>query len=75
MSLENGIMALGWDELGDLSRFHNDQEIKQALDRIYGVGGSRKNDIRANTDFLNGITIGDVIIAKKGRKNIWDMEL
>lgn len=63
----NGIMGLGWDELGDLSNYNSREEIKKALVETYGGTGSKKNDISANDDFLNKIKIGDVIIAKKGR--------
>lgn len=62
-----GIMALGWDEIGDLSQYTNRDQIKKALVDAYGGNGSKKNDISANDDFLNKIKIGDVVIAKKGR--------
>jgi 5-methylcytosine-specific restriction enzyme B len=64
---KEGIMGLGWDEIGDLSQFQNRQEIKKALVDAYGGIGSKKNDVSANDDFQNKINIGDVIIAKKGR--------
>ncbi len=62
-----GIMALGWDEIGDLSQYKNRNEIKKALVKAYGGTGSKKNDISANDDFLNKVNVGDVIISKKGR--------
>jgi 5-methylcytosine-specific restriction enzyme B len=62
-----GIMALGWDEIGDLSQFQSRIEIKNALVNAYGGTGSKKNDVPANDDFLNKVKIGDTIIAKKGR--------
>ncbi|MCB0536611.1 MAG: EVE domain-containing protein [Bacteroidetes bacterium] len=64
---QEGIMALGWDEIGDLSQYQSRDEIKNALVDAYGGKGSKKNDVSANDDFLNKIKIGDVIIAKKGR--------
>jgi hypothetical protein len=64
---QEGIMALGWDEIGDLSQFKSRDEIKKALLNAYGGTGSKKNDVSANDDFLNKVKIGDVIIAKKGR--------
>ena len=63
----DGIMALGWDEIGDLTQFSSRDEIKRALIDVYGGEGSKKNDVTANHDFLNKIKIGDVVIAKKGR--------
>lgn len=64
---QEGIMAIGWDEIGDLSQYQSRGEIKNALVDAYGGKGSKKNDVSANDDFLNKIKIGDVIIAKKGR--------
>lgn len=64
---QQGIMALGWDEIGDLSNFQSRDEIKKALLEAYGGKGSKKNDVSANDDFINKIKIGDVIISKKGR--------
>ena len=64
---QEGIIGLGWDEIGDLSQYKSRDEIKKALVDAYGGSGSKKNDVSANDDFLNKIKIGDVIIAKKGR--------
>jgi 5-methylcytosine-specific restriction protein B len=64
---ENGIIGLGWDEIGDLTQYSSRNEIKKALIEAYGGSGSKKNDVSANFDFLNKIKIGDIIIAKKGR--------
>jgi len=68
-----GTMALGWDKLGDLSKYKSKADIKIAIDNCYpnkktASGGSRMNDVSANDDFLNKMKIGDVIITKKGRK-------
>ena len=64
---EKGIMGLGWDEIGDLTQYKSREDIKIALIQAYGGEGSKKNDISANDDFLNKMTIGDVIFTKKGR--------
>jgi 5-methylcytosine-specific restriction protein B len=65
-----GIMALGWGELGDLEQYKSRNEIKNALVAAYGGEGDKKNDVSANDDFLNRINIGDIIIVKKGRGQI-----
>lgn len=67
---DKGIMAIGWDEIGDLTHYANREEIRQALFDVYGGEGSKKNDVTANDEFLNKINIGDVIIAKKGRREL-----
>lgn len=64
------IIGLGWDEIGNLSQYKNRDEIKKALVNSYGGTGSKKNDVSANYDFLKKIKIGDIIIAKKGRKEL-----
>jgi hypothetical protein len=64
---EQGIMALGWDKIGDLTQYTSRDRIKKALVNSYGGEGSKKNDVSANDDFLNKIKIGDIVIAKKGR--------
>jgi 5-methylcytosine-specific restriction enzyme B len=64
---EEGIIALGWDGIGDIRQYENRQEIKKALFTAYGGEGSKKNDVSANDDFLNKMNIGDVVIVKKGR--------
>jgi len=67
---EKGIMALGWDKLGDLTQYTSKAQIKKALVDAYSGKGSKKNDVTANDEFLNKIKIGDVVIAKKGRKEL-----
>ncbi|MGL2987568.1 AAA family ATPase [Flavobacterium sp. RSSA_27] len=64
---QQGIMGLGWDKIGDLSKLQSRDEIKKALVKAYSGTGSKKNDVSANDDFLNKVRIGDIIIAKKGR--------
>lgn len=62
-----GIMALGWDDLGNLTGYSNKSEIQQKLLSIYDSKTNRNNDATANYDFANTINVGDVIIVKKGR--------
>jgi 5-methylcytosine-specific restriction protein B len=67
---ELGIMGIGWDAIGDLRQYKNQKEIKDALIQAYVGRGSKKNDLTANYDFLHNMKIGDVVIAKKGRKEL-----
>ena len=67
---QEGIMALGWDEIGDLTQFNSREEIKKALVDANGGTGSKKNNVSANDDFLNKMKKGDIIIAKKGRREL-----
>ncbi|MBZ9778448.1 EVE domain-containing protein [Psychroflexus sp. CAK8W] len=64
---EQGIMGIGWDEIGDLTRFSSKKEIKKALKDTYEGTGSKSNDVTANDDFVNNIEVGDIVITKQGR--------
>lgn len=67
---KSGIMGIGWDEIGDLRHYKSLKEIKEALNNVYGGNRSKRNDAPANYDFLYSIKIGDVVIVKKGRKEL-----
>lgn len=61
-----GVMAIGWDDLEDLSQYKNQSEINKELQTLYGTDKSKSNDAKTCYDFCNNIKIGDTIIVKKG---------
>ena len=61
-----GIMGLGWDNLGDLDNYATKNEIKKKLQKLEDVDSSKQNDTAANYDFHKVIKEGDIIIVKKG---------
>lgn len=61
-----GIMGLGWDDLGDLDNFASKKDIKKRLQELEGVESTKQNDTAANYEFHKVIKEGDVIIVKKG---------
>ena len=63
------IMAIGWDDLGNLSAYSNREEIRHALDAD-STGGSLKNSVLALWQFQNEIEIGDVVYVKSGRREV-----
>lgn len=65
---EQGIMGLGWDELGDLEQYKSKEDIVVKLQELENTDSSKKNDSAANWEFKNEIQIGDIIIPKKGRR-------
>ena len=68
-----GIMAIGWDELGDLKNYADRKSILEALMDNYGGEQDQPNNVSAIDDFYNGenkINIGDIVIAKKGTKTL-----
>ena len=65
-----GIMGLGWKNLGDLNQYKNKKEIFKKLQEIEGTKVLKRNDAAANYEFKEVVSIGDVIIVKKGRKEL-----
>ena len=66
----DGIMALGWGELGDLRQYASKTEIKGTLQEIWNTNASKKNDVLANWEFVNVMRVGDVVYAKRGLDTI-----
>ncbi len=67
---ENKICAIGWNDLGDLSKYKNLDEIKNMMKEIHGDGSSYVNDGLACFEFVNKLKIDDYLFAKKGRNKI-----
>lgn len=68
--VENEKMYLGWDELGDLSKYPTREAMVTYMKEEYGVDKEYKNDSLATWEFVNEIKEGDVIFAKKGLHTI-----
>lgn len=67
---DKGIMGLGWEKLGDLRQYETKDDLRLKLLNEYGGDGSKKNDVGALYDFLNTMTMGDIIIVKRGVSEI-----
>ncbi len=65
---QDGVMRLGWDNLGDLKLYDSKESIVLKLQELEKTKGSKKNDATANWEFKNVLKIGDIIIAKRGKK-------
>ena len=61
--------AIAWDELGDLSNFDSKKNIEVELNSTENNDRRKTNDALACYDFLHTMKPGDVIIAKKGKKD------
>lgn len=61
----NGLMALGWDELGDLTEYNSKEEIVKALQNLFKTDSSKKNDATANYDFMSEMDLGDIVFVKR----------
>ena len=66
---EQGIAAIGFDDLGDIGEYGSRDDVHNALiDSGYGENPS--NTSLALWQFANEINVGDIIISKKGIKSI-----
>ena len=65
-----GIMGLGWDILGDLNQYSTKKEIATKLKELENSNSDKKNDTNANYEFKNNVAVGDIIIIKKGNKEL-----
>jgi len=64
---EKGIMAVGWDHLGDLREYADKKAIAQALRELDNEpDSSKKNNATACHSFAREMRIGDVVFAKQG---------
>lgn len=60
------IIAIGWDEIGDLRAYTSKEEMRTAMKAAYGSSVSHKNDVHATWQFANEMKPGDIVFAKKG---------
>lgn len=67
---KNGIMGLGWHELGDLNAYVSKEEMTEKLRELRGGDSSYKNSVHAVWQFVHELKAGDIVFAKKGRTEI-----
>jgi len=65
-----GIMAIGWDELGDLKQYPSKDAMKVKMKQVYGEEYSYKNSAHATWQFANELHPGDIVYAKKGMHKV-----
>jgi 5-methylcytosine-specific restriction protein B len=65
-----GIVAIGWDYLGDLSQYPDADAIRLAIQNHRGGDVSPTHDALACYQFAHDMEVGDVIYAKRGRREI-----
>ena len=67
---EKGIMAIGWDEIGDLQQYVSKTEMKQAMKEQIDPGNSYTMAAHATWQFVHDMKPGDIVFAKKGRSTV-----
>ena len=65
-----GLMCIGWDELGDLTKYSSRDEMHRAIKTHYPSDGSAKNDSLAVWQFAKEMKPGDIVVAKRGMSKI-----
>lgn len=67
---EKEIIAIGWPDLGNLSKYDDKEEIKLKLKEIHNDNLQHVMDTHTIWQFANEINEGDIIFAKKGMGEI-----
>lgn len=67
---KKGIMAIGWDEIGDLSQYASKTEMKSAMKEHIDPDKPYTMAAHATWQFANEIKPGDIVFAKKGRSTV-----
>lgn len=65
-----GIMAIGWGEIGDLRDFDSKDAMKEKMKATFDEKLSYKNSAHATWQFVNEMKIGDIIFVKKGMRQL-----
>jgi 5-methylcytosine-specific restriction enzyme B len=63
----NGIAGVGWEEIGDLSKYSNRDEIRKSLIKLYPEGSKgQTNNSLCLWQFAKEMKEGDILITKRG---------
>lgn len=68
--VKNGIIAIGWDYLGNLKNYKNQEGIASKIRQEDESESSKKNSSLACWEFAHVIKQGDYVIAKQGTKKL-----
>ncbi len=63
---QNSIIAIGWEELGNLKQYSSKDTLAKRITEIYSKKNYPMNDTLANWEFANIMDIGDIVYVKKG---------
>lgn len=66
----DGVMVIGWGDLGDLSQYESREAMRDQMRQEYGLEGSYMNASLATWEFTNEMQVGDIVFVKKGRSVI-----
>ncbi|WP_072470143.1 AAA family ATPase [Urinicoccus massiliensis] len=63
---DEGIMAIGWGEIGDLTQFESKDAMKAKMKEMFDENLTYKNSAHLTWQFANEMKIGDIVFVKKG---------
>ena len=63
---KHSFMAIGWDQIGDLSAYSSKDEMKQAMKEKIDPSKTYMNAAHATWQFVHEMKPGDIVFAKKG---------
>ena len=67
---QDGIMALGWDDIADFTAVKSLNELREVFEQTYGSEKSQAYNARMCFDFARTMAPGDVVYVKRGRNTI-----
>lgn len=65
-----GIVAIGWEEMGDLNQYSTRKKIAEKFRKINSDNKSHKNDSLALWQFFEEIQVGDIVYVKRGLNKV-----
>lgn len=65
---KDAVVAIGWDDLSDLSQFNSREDISAELKKKLSRDTEPRNDSLALWQFCREMKPGDIVLAKKGRR-------
>jgi restriction system protein len=68
--LENGIISIGWSQLGDISSLSEEQLLDHVAKTYDCSPAEAKASCRMVHKFYHSVQPGDIVIARRGRKEI-----
>lgn len=68
--LENNVIALGFNELGDFATYEDKQQIKEKFREINDIDRSYNNIVNAIWQFTHEIKSGDIVYATSGQSKV-----
>lgn len=69
--LANNTIAIGWNEAGDVSKY-DETQLRSVIEKEYAhkTKGSKTRLFNTMWQFYNGITEGDIVMGRRGRRQI-----